>query len=316
MSDASFLRLDRVGVRFDTSEGPVTALAEVSLALAAGERLAIIGESGSGKTTLAQAIAGLLPSNAQRSGWLRWVGAMPVSGRDIGFVFQDPGGSFNPVLSIGEQIAEVRVTHLHEPWPTAWAVAVDLIGQVQLPDPVAIAKAFPHQLSGGQRQRAALAMAIAAGPSLLITDEATSALDSVVQAEIVRLIDRLVTERAMALIFVTHDIALAATIGDRIGVVYGGHLVELLDTSTMAARHPYTRALLATHLDLDGPRHDGPLPVIAGQPPDLRSPPPGCRFAPRCGDAQPVCALGLPAWKGTLARGFACVDPRSLRGKP
>ena len=167
------------------------ALDGISLDLGEGERLAVIGESGSGKSTLALAIAGLLPSTAHVSGQIEWpgLGRQPVSGRDIGFVFQDPGASLDPVMQVGAQIAEVVRAHLGFGRGAAHDKAVELIGRVQLPDPATLASAYPHQLSGGQRQRIAIAAAIAAGPKLLIADEPTSALDTIVQAEIVALID-------------------------------------------------------------------------------------------------------------------------------
>jgi len=177
----------------------------------------------------------------------------PVLGRDIGFVFQDPSSSLDPVMPVGKQIAEVARTHLDLTWPQAFARAATLLDRVRLPDPGTTLRAYPHQLSGGQKQRVAIAAAIAAGPMLLIADEATSALDSIVQAEIVALIRRLVTEDGMTLIFISHDIALAATLADRIAVLRHGELVELGETDQIlnAPRHAYTRSLLDAHLGLD-----------------------------------------------------------------
>ncbi len=177
----------------------------------------------------------------------------PHLGRDIGFVFQDPSSSLDPVMPIGKQIAEVARTHLSLTWPDAYAKAKTLLERVRLPDPEAALRAYPHRLSGGQKQRVAIATAIAAGPKLLIADEATSALDTIVQAEIVALIRRLVGEDGMTLIFISHDIALAAALADRIAVLRHGELVELGETDQIlsAPRHAYTRALLAAHLGLD-----------------------------------------------------------------
>lgn len=177
----------------------VAALRNISLDIVAGERLAIIGESGSGKSTLALAIAGLLPASSAVGGRIEWsgLGRPPLLGRDIGFVFQDPSASLDPVMTIGKQIAEVARTHLGLTWSQAYAKAKTLLERVRLPDPDSALHAFPHQLSGGQKQRVAIAAAIAAGPKLLIADEATSALDTIVQAEIVALIRRLVAEDGM-----------------------------------------------------------------------------------------------------------------------
>ncbi|RTM00834.1 MAG: ABC transporter ATP-binding protein [Hyphomicrobiales bacterium] len=245
------------------------ALKGVSLNVEAGERLAIIGESGSGKSTLALTIARLLTRDALVTGVIEWSAGQlqkprsvtsaigekqaPRLGRDIGFVFQDPSSSLDPVMQVGKQIAEVARTHLNLTWADAYAMAKTLLERVRLPDPASALHAYPHQLSGGQRQRVAIAAAIAAGPGLLIADEATSALDTIVQAEIVTLIRRLVTEDGMTLLFISHDIALASTLADRIAVLRQGELVELGETGQIlnAPRHAYTRALLDAHLGLD-----------------------------------------------------------------
>ncbi|RWC91416.1 MAG: ABC transporter ATP-binding protein, partial [Mesorhizobium sp.] len=182
---------------------------------------------------------------------------VPRLGRDIGFVFQDPSSSLDPVMPVGKQIAEVAQTHLGLTWPQAFARAKTLLERVRLPDPDAVLRAYPHQLSGGQKQRVAIAAAIAAGPTLLIADEATSALDTIVQAEIVSLIRRLVAEDGMTLLFISHDIALASELAERIAVFRHGELLELGTTAQIvnAPRHAYTRALLDAHLGLDA----GPL---------------------------------------------------------
>ena len=255
----------KVAYRRDRVE--VAALKGISLEVEAGERLAIIGESGSGKSTLALAVAGLLPGSAKVDGRIDWLlqadaGAVerqpshprdPHLGRDIGFVFQDPSASLDPVMTIGKQIAEVAHTHLGLSWPQAYAKAKTLLERVRLPDPHSALHAFPHQLSGGQKQRVAIAVAIAAGPKLLIADEATSALDTIVQAEIVALIRRLVAEDRMTLLLISHDIALAAELAERIAVFRHGQLIELGTTAQIvdAPSQPYTRARLDAHIGLD-----------------------------------------------------------------
>ncbi|WP_181168323.1 ABC transporter ATP-binding protein [Mesorhizobium sp. B2-5-3] len=184
----------------------------------------------------------------------------PLLGRDIGFIFQDPSASLDPVMIVGKQIAEVSRTHLGLTWPQAYARAKDLLERVRLADPDSALRAYPHQLSGGQKQRVAIAAAIAAGPRLLIADEATSALDTIVQAEIVALIRRLVEEDGMTLLFISHDIALAAELADRIAVFRHGELIELGATQQIvsAPTEAYTRALLEAHIGLDAePLHHG-----------------------------------------------------------
>ncbi|MGO7443360.1 ABC transporter ATP-binding protein [Rhizobium ruizarguesonis] len=250
-----FCSLRQLSVTY--SRGRNAALDRVDLDIAAGERLAIIGESGSGKSTLARALAGLLPEGAKVQGELLWpaLGHPPHPGRDFGFVFQDPGSSLNPVLTIGEQIAEGARRHLGLSWKQAYIRAEELLGRVRIPQPDKAMRAFPHQLSGGQRQRVAIAAAIAAKPALLIADEATSALDMVVQAEIVGLLDGLVREDGLTLLFITHDIALASGFVDRIAVFRNARLVEAGPVRSVlsAPKSDYTAALIASHRDLATP---------------------------------------------------------------
>jgi len=247
------LELRGLGVCYRGAAAP--ALEGVDLELATGERLAIIGESGSGKSTLARAISGLLPPTATLQGTIAWPGLENPArnGRDIGFVFQDPASSLDPVMSVGDQVAEVARANLDIDWGAARRLAVELLDRVKLPEPAVLARAYPHQLSGGQKQRVAIAAAIVAYPKLLIADEATSALDTIVQAEIVALIRRLVAEDGMALLFVSHDIALAANLADRIAVFRHGRMVEMAATAELVSRPKtdYSRALLAAHLGLD-----------------------------------------------------------------
>ena len=309
MSQSALVRLEGVGVRYAPRSPPV--LADATLALAPGERLAVIGESGSGKSTLALAMAGLLPPDSVVTGRLAWpaLADRPRPGRDIGFVYQDPSGSLDPVMRVGDQVAEVVAVHATAaPGATPREQAVDLLGRVELPDPARTARAYPHQLSGGQRQRVALALALAGRPRLLIADEATSALDPVVQARMVALIGRLCDDEGLALVFVTHDIALAATLGSRLAVVYAGRIVEAGSRARVLGEphHPYTRALMAAQLGIERPR-GGRLPTVEGQPPDPAAPPPGCRFAPRCALAVSVCAAAQPPWRGADDDGAACL---------
>ncbi len=253
MTAVPFCSVRGLSVRY----GQEAALKSVNLDLIEGERLAIIGESGSGKTTLGRTLAGLLPDRARVEGSISWpaLGHAPLPGRDFGLVLQDPGTSLNPVLTIGEQIAESARQHLGLNWRQARAHAEELLERVRLPQPTDAMRAFPHQLSGGQRQRVAIAAAIAAKPALLIADEATSALDVVVQAEIVKFLDGLVREEGMTLLFITHDIALASGFVDRVAVFRAGELLEAGPVRSVLSSpaDAYTAALIASHRDLSTP---------------------------------------------------------------
>ncbi|MCZ7448051.1 ABC transporter ATP-binding protein [Agrobacterium rhizogenes] len=259
MSGNALCRIDDLSVRYAAADAP--ALHKVSLTIRQGQRLAIIGESGSGKSTLGKAIAGLLPQTARVSGDISWsrdsglFTGRPMPGRDIGTIFQDTGATLNPVLTIGEQVAEGAVRHLGLSWKAAHDLARDLLEKVRLPHPSHLLSAYPHQLSGGQRQRVAIAAAIAARPSILIADEATSALDTVTQAAIATLLDDLVREEERTLVFITHDIGLASSLADDIAVLSAGELVEHGPARRVlsAPAHAYTRALLADYLDLSTP---------------------------------------------------------------
>ncbi|MDP9836756.1 peptide/nickel transport system ATP-binding protein [Neorhizobium huautlense] len=249
---AALCNLSNMTVRY----GGRTALSDVSLNLMAGERLAIVGESGSGKSTFVRALAGLLPRGAICDGQVHWASDQaPRLGRDIGFVFQDASASLNPLLRIGEQVAEGAKRHLGLTWQAAYDHAQALLEQVRIANAPAVMRAYPHQLSGGQRQRVAIAAAIASRPSILIADEATSALDTVVQADIVKLLDELVSKNAMTLLFVTHDIALASNLADRIAVFKHGHLVEIGPVADVLSkpRSSDTQDLIAGHFDLTSP---------------------------------------------------------------
>jgi peptide/nickel transport system ATP-binding protein len=309
MSGEPLLRVDHLSVAFRDGRRIVRAVEDVSFALADGRRLALLGESGSGKTVTARAIAGLLPEEARVSGSITWpaLGRAPVAGRDIGFVFQDPMSSLNPVLTIGEQIGEVVETHLGLPRAQARARSLDLLRAVGIPEPDRRIAGYPHEFSGGQRQRIAVAIAIAAGPRLLIADEPTTALDTVVQAEIVDLIRRLTVERRMALVLITHDIALASGMVDDIAILYAGRLVETGPAAQVLRRprHPYTHGLLRAGLAFDTVRR-GRLAEIAGVLPVPGEVVTGCPFAPRCTEVMQPCREAFPAWTGSPAEGTAC----------
>ena len=270
------LSLEGLGVAFrsDPRAPLVTAVRDVSLDLDRREVLALIGESGSGKSTVLRAVAGLLPPEARVAGRMRLEGRegdlldpaadrRGIAGREVAMVFQNPGASLNPVLSVGTHVAEVVAAHSRAGRREVADRVLDLLERVGLPDPSRLAQAFPHQISGGQKQRVAIAAALAGGPSLLLADEPTTALDATVQAQILDLLLRLVDETRIALLFVTHDLAVASAIGDRIAVMKDGRLIEAGPARRVAAdpRRPYTAALVRASLPFT--RSGGPRPVPA-----------------------------------------------------
>lgn len=256
----ALLELRNVSITYGDQVSP--ALQDVSLSLEQGERLAILGESGSGKSSLALAIAGLLPPDTDIGGEIEWPGLsiQPVLGKDIGFIFQDPGGSLDPLMRVGDQIAEVVGAHLHLTRLATATRVTELLEAVRLPEPAKIARAYPHELSGGQRQRIAIACAMALHPRLLIADEATSALDTIVQAAVLDLIGGLVRDHGASLLLITHDIAVAAQNADRILVLHQGRLAEIgpKDEIVRKPKSEYAKRLLAAHLGLHASRRVTP----------------------------------------------------------
>jgi len=299
-TDEPLLALADVQTHFRTERGAVRAVDGVSLTLRRGRALGIVGESGSGKTVLSRTIMGLLPSTADVSGSIRYSGEELLGrgrqgmrefwGREMSMVFQNPMVSLNPVMKIGEQIAEPLRLHLGMSRADARATATALLADVRIPEPERRISQYPHELSGGMRQRVMIAIALACGPSLLFADEPTTALDVTVQAQILELIAEQRRDRNMSVILVTHDLGVVAGHTDDIAVMYGGKLVETAPTTVLFSemKMPYTMSLLRSIPRLDDPSHTR-LPVIAGRPPDLVAPPPGCRFAPRCAYARARC---------------------------
>ncbi|MEA2148398.1 MAG: peptide/nickel transport system ATP-binding protein ddpF [Solirubrobacteraceae bacterium] len=281
--------------------GDVFALRGAYLAIAPGEILGLVGESGSGKSVLGLTALGLLPTrpHPEVSGTVRLAGEDMVAagedarrarrGTDLGAIFQDPMTSLNPTMRVGRQVAEAAGGASDER-------VAQLLADTGIPEPAVKARAYPHELSGGLRQRVMIAMALAREPQLVVADEPTTALDVTVQALVLDLLAKIVRERRMALLFVTHDLGVAARICDRIAVAYAGRIVETGTAAEVlgAARHPYTVGLLASRPRLDGAVAGGDLPTLAGRPPDPRRPPVGCAFAPRCPAADTVCAQRVP----------------------
>ncbi len=314
------LVLDDVRTTIDTTDGPVHAVRGVSLTLPRGRTLALVGESGSGKTLLARSILGVLPATASSTGrvWfggrdLRTIdeaGMRAVRGREIAMVFQDPMSALDPVMRVGEQIAELARLHLGLGRREAKARARSLMAQVGIGDVNRRARQYPHELSGGLRQRVAIAMALAGEPEVLIADEPTSALDVTVQAQILDLLRSLQRDRGLTVLLVTHDLGIVASHADEVAVMYGGRVVERAPTRALfaAPAMPYTVALLRAVPRLDAPSHQR-AQAIGGQPPDPRSLPLGCAFAPRCDRADEQCGTERPVLRGTLAHEVACVHP-------
>jgi len=291
-------------VEFSGNDGPLRAIDGVSFGVEAGEVLGLVGESGSGKSVTCRALLRLLPSQSARivEGTVRYRGqdlvSLPESemrqlrGRAISMIFQNPSSHLDPVMKIGEQIAEPLIVHEGLSRADAKARAVELLRQVGIPDPSHQYGAYPHQFSGGMRQRAMIAAALSCRPNLLIADEPTTALDVTVQAQILRLLLDLRDQEGLAIILISHDLGVVAQTADSVAVMYAGRIVEQAPKVDLLRRplHPYSEALIRSQPELANPNEA--LPSIEGQPPSLTDLPPGCRFHPRCGLAVSDCKSG------------------------
>jgi len=282
------------------------ALQGVSLQIRTGEVVGVVGESGSGKSLLAKSIMRLLPAVAHVARGRIRLGAQDLltldsaamrrlRGGDLSMVFQDPMTSLNPVLRVGAQLSEAIVLHQPMARRSAWAKTRELLARVGIANPAERARQYPHEFSGGMRQRAMIAMGIANAPKLLIADEPTTALDVTIQLQILRLLRTLNKDSQTSVLFITHNMGVVASICDRVAVMYSGRIVEEgpVDAIFSAPRHPYTWALLNAVPRLDSPKGQR-LTAIPGQAPDPAAPPPGCRFAPRCGFAIDKCRTEEP----------------------
>ncbi len=309
MPDRAQPVLDVRGLRtvFQTRGGEIHAVNDVSFSLAPGELLGVVGESGSGKSVTMMSLLGLLPSPPalNRGGQVLFEGKdllkipmtdlRAVRGGRIGFIFQDPMTSLNPVFNVGFQIMEPLRRHMGMGKSEARTRAAELLDLVGIPDARRRLNDFPHQFSGGMRQRVMIAIALACDPKVLIADEPTTALDVTIQAQILELVRDLRQKLGMAIVWITHDLGVIAGIADRVMVMYGGQVVEMAPVRELFARpmHPYTKALLQTIPALHGAR-DARLKTIEGQPPILRAAPVACPFLSRCAHAVPICALENP----------------------
>ena len=325
----SLLQVEGLRVTLATPQGPARVIDGISFELAAGENLGIVGESGCGKSMTAMAVMGLLPAAAQAEGCIRFDGQNLLAldeaalcrlrGRRIAMVFQEPMTALNPVKTIGDQVAEGLCWHLGLGRGEAARRAARLLERVGLPQPRFSLDLYPHQLSGGQRQRVVIAMALACEPALLIADEPTTALDVTSQAEILDLIAEVTADSAMALMLITHDLAVVWQNTAAMLVMYAGSVVERGRTAEVFQRmaHPYTRGLLAASphgLDADLPAGHR-LATIPGQVPDPQHRPAGCVFAGRCTRAADDCLPRPPAEQRLEGgHGVACLYPHGLEG--
>ena len=314
------------GLAVDIAGAPV--LGGVSLEIGAGEALGLVGESGCGKSMTALAILGLLPRGARVvAGSVRLSGEellgapeealCKVRGGSVGMIFQEPGACLDPVMRVGRQIGESLRLHRGLRGAAQQAALRDLLVEVGLSDTERVARAYPHELSGGMQQRAMIAMALAGEPVRLIADEPTTALDARIASQILDLLDRLRRERGLALLLISHDLAVIGGRCDRVLVMYAGRVVEAAPAAQVfeAARHPYTAALIAASPGLAGVAPKSALRDIPGQLPPPGGGGDGCAFAGRCVFARPACAVRVPAWTPLTADGpFPRRSHRSPQG--
>ena len=308
--------LDDLRVRFGAGADSVEAVRGVSLQVMPGEVLCLLGESGSGKSVSMRALMRLLPPQTRISGGVRVEGqdVMSLSGKALrglrggaaAMVFQEPMTALDPVYTVGQQITESIRQHLGGTQAAARARALEVLELVRVPDASRRLDAYPHELSGGLRQRVVIAMALACRPRLLLADEPTTALDATVQIQILVLLRGLQQELGMGMVIVTHDLGVAAEVADRVAVMYAGQIVEQGPVRDVLRRpsHPYTQGLLASVVR----EGEGEIQAIPGSPPDLRRPPPGCAFAPRCPAAIEACTAAIPEERVTApGRSARCI---------
>jgi len=299
------LKIEQLKTYFYTWAGIVKAVDGVDIDVNEGETLGLVGESGSGKSVTALSIINIVPSPGKIvEGKIIYKGEnllektendlQKIRGKEIGYIFQDPATSLNPVFNIASQLMEVIKRHQNVTKKEALEKAIELFRLVEIPDPEIKIWNYPHQLSGGMKQRMAVARALSCQPSLLLADEPTTNLDVTIQAQILQLMKSLKQKLGMSMILITHDMGVVADVADRITVLYAGRVCETAETKTIFynPKHPYTNALLTAVPSL-ALRRDK-LAVIPGTIPNLIEPPSGCRFHPRCEYAKPICAEKIP----------------------
>jgi oligopeptide transport system ATP-binding protein len=325
------LEIKDLHISFDTYGAEVQAVRGVNLTLKKGETLAIVGESGSGKSVTSKAIMGLIPNPPGRikQGEINFEGKdltklkekdmQKLRGSEISMIFQDPMTSLNPTMTIGKQIAEGLIKHQKLSKAKARERAIELLKLVNIPNPEARFKQYPHQFSGGMRQRVVIAIALACNPKVLIADEPTTALDVTIQAQILDLMRALQNKTGTSIILITHDLGVVSNISQRVAVMYGGKIVETgtVDEIFYQPKHPYTWGLLSS---IPNPNAlDDELLAIPGTPPDLAKPPKGCPFAPRCPHAMKACTEYMPEYtevSGTHQAACWLLDERAPKVEP
>jgi oligopeptide/dipeptide ABC transporter ATP-binding protein len=324
MMSEPLLEVEDLHVEFNGRQGHVRAVRGLNYTINKGESMALVGESGSGKSVSALALLSLLPRKTAKitSGSVKFRGEELVGvsekrmrelrGGSIAMIFQDPLSSLNPILTISDQIVEQIQAHEKAEGKQAKERAIELLDLVGIPAARERVKQYPHQLSGGMRQRAMIAMALSAGPDLLLADEPTTALDVTIQAQILELLARLQRDLGMSLLLITHDLGVVAGFTEHLTVMYAGKAVEQGRTSEVlsAPNHPYTLGLLRSIPRLDRPRTSALLP-IAGTPPDMSKVSQGCTFEPRCEYALTKCSTENPLFEAISAnRHAACWNPQ------
>ena len=301
----TLLKIDSLSVSFTNYQGTSSVLDRVSLNIGRGEILGLVGESGCGKSVTARAILQLIPQPPGNitQGTLLFkdedlLKASPgrirqIRGNEISMIFQEPMSSLNPVFTIGNQMREVVLIHRRLKRRDADAMCVDMLHQVQMPDPEAVLGKYPHELSGGMRQRVMIAMELVCAPEFLIADEPTTALDVTIQGQVLAILTTLSRERNIYVLMITHDMGVVAQVCDRVAVMYAGQVVEMAPVRELFASpmHPYTRGLIASIPNMD---ENGSLYSIPGTVPALINPPPGCRFHPRCTARVDACDRRSP----------------------
>lgn len=303
----TLLQVENLTMHYGTRTGDVRAVDNVSFSLAEGDSLGLVGESGCGKTSIAKTLLRLLPDNAKIIGGHVWMGdtdLLALSEEEmrkyrwsrISMVFQAAMNSLNPVYTVGDQINEALELHLgvmdNKQSRDRISELFDLVGLDE-----SFIDRYPHEFSGGMRQRAVIAMALSCNPDLIIADEPTTALDVIVQDRVLRKLEEVQAKLGMSMIYISHDIAVIAEVSNRIGVMYAGQLVELADSVEIFERplHPYTFALMKSFPSIKGQRQI--LQPLEGEPPNLITPPSGCRFHPRCPRATQICIDEVPEFK-------------------